>query len=162
MEPTRTLTIDVELWDKTQCELYRLSTTYFNQDSKIFYLLHALSNYKPTWRALYLKIGTPWPTVMRKLIQMVKYLHRKTSEADLKTRWLNGWQIWIRSIQNQKKPSSNWPLKKPSAESNNKNNKKSHKWTKIFKTLKKRWPRKQKVNKLRAIISCNSTQSPLL
>ena len=58
MEPYRTVTVDADLWENTQCELYRLSTTYFNQDRRTLYLLHVLSNCKWKPRVLCLKTDT--------------------------------------------------------------------------------------------------------
>jgi hypothetical protein len=56
MEPSKTVAIDADLWENTQQELSRLSTTYFNQDNRTSSLLQGLSRCKCRSRGLSLKI----------------------------------------------------------------------------------------------------------
>lgn len=35
MEPNQTITIDLQVWNKTQAEIERLSTAFYNQNRKI-------------------------------------------------------------------------------------------------------------------------------
>ena len=55
MLENKTITIDADVWDRTQYELFKLSTLCSNQDNKIWNLYFAFSNLNQRQRKTILK-----------------------------------------------------------------------------------------------------------